>query len=330
MRLRIHFTRDDLLRIRLADAPDPMWEIVNSLHLLQSGGGGLVFDRWRRGSARRLDGGEATRRAWRMLVLLAPCASYFPDFLTPAGGHRELDAAVDSVLSTPADRLGREMGRLASGGRPQPWFAALARGDAAVMGVLGEALRTYHRGAIEPHRSAIQAAVRADIAARTRALLYGGGEALLDSLSPLMRWSTPVLEMDYPVDRDLYLDGRGLRLVPSFFCWRHPVSYADPGLPPTVVYPVGPAPGWTDPDAQGGASGGLAALVGPTRAWILELVAERPATTTDLARAAGVSPATVSKHAAVLRGAGLICSHSEGRHVLHTATAVGMTLLAQR
>ncbi|WP_017618244.1 ArsR/SmtB family transcription factor, partial [Nocardiopsis gilva] len=191
------------------------------------------------------------------------------------------------------------------------------------------ALRHYYRSAIEPHWQAIQSTVRADLATRTRALMHGGGEALLDSLAPFARWQTPVLEMNYPVDQDLHLDGRGLRLVPSFFCWRHPVSFADPGLPPVIVYPVGPEPGWDTPDDQDSAARALAALVGPTRAWILELLAERSATTTDLARAAGVSPATVSKHAAVLRDAALISSRSEGRHVLHTATMLGLTLLRQ-
>jgi hypothetical protein len=33
MTLRLVFDRDDLARVRLAEAPDPMWELVLSLHL---------------------------------------------------------------------------------------------------------------------------------------------------------------------------------------------------------------------------------------------------------------------------------------------------------
>ncbi|MFD1271279.1 hypothetical protein ACFQ51_02890 [Streptomyces kaempferi] len=57
---------------------------------------------------------------------------------------------------------------------------------------------------------------------RSRALLDGGTQALLEGLRPMARWNAPVLEVNYPVERDLYLDGRGLLLVPSYFCWRLP------------------------------------------------------------------------------------------------------------
>jgi hypothetical protein len=33
------------------------------------------------------------------------------------------------------------------------------------------------------------------------------------------------------IGRDLHLRGRGIRLVPSFFCWRHPIMPADSKLP---------------------------------------------------------------------------------------------------
>jgi hypothetical protein len=33
MTLRLVFNRDDLARVRLAEAPDPMWELVLSVHL---------------------------------------------------------------------------------------------------------------------------------------------------------------------------------------------------------------------------------------------------------------------------------------------------------
>jgi DNA-binding transcriptional ArsR family regulator len=42
--LRIHFTSEDQGRLRLATATDWMWEVVLSLHLLQSGEPDLVFD----------------------------------------------------------------------------------------------------------------------------------------------------------------------------------------------------------------------------------------------------------------------------------------------
>lgn len=47
--LRIHFTSRDLERIRIADRPDPLWEITCSACRLQSREGPQVFDLWRRG-----------------------------------------------------------------------------------------------------------------------------------------------------------------------------------------------------------------------------------------------------------------------------------------
>lgn len=73
-------------------------------------------------------------------------------------------------------------------------------------------------------------------------------------------------------------------------------------------------------------SNGLASLLGRTRAHALEALAD-PCTTGELARRIGVSPATASHHATVLRAAGLISSHRDGVKIVHRLTAKGTTLL---
>ncbi|MFI8523893.1 ArsR/SmtB family transcription factor [Promicromonospora sukumoe] len=45
--LRIHFTSQDLLRVRLASGPDPLWEAVLSAHQAHQPGGPPVFREWR-------------------------------------------------------------------------------------------------------------------------------------------------------------------------------------------------------------------------------------------------------------------------------------------
>ncbi|TDQ53482.1 ArsR/SmtB family transcription factor [Actinorugispora endophytica] len=327
--LRIHFTRDDLMRIRLADAPDPMWEIVNSLNLLQHGDGRLVFGAWRRDVLTGRPGDARTAPRLRALTALAPHASYIPDFLTPATVCRDLDSGIAAVLDTPVTRLAADLDTLASRSAPPPDADLLARGDPRVLRGLGEALRGYHRTALERYWPSIQECVAADLEVRTRALLRGGAQELLHSLRPRMCWDPPVLRMAYPVDRDLHLRGRGLWLVPSFFCWRVPVALADPALQPVVAYPVERPLGWADgAEGRGAAADRLAPLLGPTRARILEIVARRGcSTTTDLARAAVVSAPAVSKHTSVLREAGLIASRREGKNTLHSATPVGLALL---
>jgi hypothetical protein len=50
----------------------------------------------------------------------------------------------------------------------------------------------------------ITAAVDTDLTYRARVLVTGGLADLLATFRPLMRWHSPVLEVDYPVDRDFH------------------------------------------------------------------------------------------------------------------------------
>nr|WP_245805343.1 helix-turn-helix domain-containing protein [Amycolatopsis australiensis] len=68
-------------------------------------------------------------------------------------------------------------------------------------------------------------------------------------------------------------------------------------------------------------------MLGRARAGLLEAL-RSPATTTELARALGVTPSAVSQHLRVLREAGLAERERSGRHVVHGITALGTSLLA--
>jgi DNA-binding transcriptional ArsR family regulator len=324
--LRIHFTADDLLRIRVAPAADPLWEILLSLHRLQGRDGDLVFGPWRRHVRTRLQPGSAGRLAGEVLAPLMPQASYIPDFLTPAEGAGGLESGVEAVLRTPRRRLAAELSRLATTGVTPPGGAALARGEPAALTRVGRALSTYHEVVLAPHWEQIAVRVGADRSARIRVLADEGVESMLTTFD-FMRWRPPVLEVDYPVDQELRLNGRGLTLVPSAFCWRRPVALADPGLPPVLVYPANPHNDWlASPDPRA-TPGGLAALIGPSRAAILHRLADKPCVNGELARLIATTPATVSKHTAVLRDAGLIVSLQRGRFVTHMLTPLGAALL---
>jgi hypothetical protein len=75
--LRIHFTGQDLARTTLAEEPDPLWEVLLSLHQLQGRDGSAHFGDWRERTRRQLP------RQAAQLVQLAPPKGYSPDFLTP-------------------------------------------------------------------------------------------------------------------------------------------------------------------------------------------------------------------------------------------------------
>jgi DNA-binding transcriptional ArsR family regulator len=320
--LSIHFTIEDLARTRVADSPDAMWEIALSVQQLQTRADTAVFGSWRARARRRL-GNWATP-----LTILMPDAHSFPDFLTPTRGVSEVDVGVSTVLSTPRHQLRSELAMLESPGRHPSWVSGLARGDSGCLTQLGAILRRYHREAIAPDWPMITATVRADRAGRARTLSTGGLEALIEGFEPLLRWRPPVLECAVSQDRDVHLDGRGLVLVPSFFCWPRPWTILH-GPHPCLVYPIAHAEpvaahDW-DPDNR---QQHLAALVGHTRAAILQSL-ETGCTTTELANRAGVSAGSASQHATVLRQAGLVSTRRVGGSVLHTLTDLGVTLLRQ-
>ncbi|MGC9495384.1 helix-turn-helix domain-containing protein [Streptomyces sp. WG7] len=184
-------------------------------------------------------------------------------------------------------------------------------------------LRAYHDIAVAPYEDQVHARTEAERFLRAREWMDGGVKAVLTGLGPWARWERPVLHVEYhpSVDRDLYLEGRGMLLVPSYFLHQRPIAFADPGLPPVLVYPL-----VHEPPAPPPSRSPLTALLGPARATVLRAVAHG-ATTGEIARAAGVSASAASRHATALREAGLITSRRHGASVLHTLTPVGASVL---
>jgi len=331
--LTIDLTAEDLTRLRVSARPDPMWDVVLSLHLLQNRQAAIAFDPWRsQVRARVVETGLA--RTVAALARLAPWASYFPDFLTPtptdlgSGSATPVEVAVDRVASTPRQRLTRELAVTFPAGPPS-WVRRIASGEAEAMRWLAGALRRYHDVAVAPYAPATGVAVAADQVARDAALRRGGVQGLMGSFDPLLRrvddgtWAGR-----YPVTRALPLRGRPLTVIPSVFCVLAPVALADEALDPALVYPVAPAPGWLAcADAVDGERPPVAHLIGPTRARVLEVL-DVGRTTTALARVLDLTPATASRHATVLREAGLVSSQRQGNCVVHTRTPLGDALLA--
>ncbi|MER5930693.1 winged helix-turn-helix domain-containing protein [Streptomyces sp. NPDC002054] len=331
--LRIHFTGVDLARVRMAGRPDALWETILSFHRLRDRRDARLFGEWRTETRSRLNSET------RLLGALIPSRGYFPDFLTPVEGQYGWDVGLDALRGIRAERLRRELTLVGGGGGAgQPISPRLREfadgGSSQLPRLLGE-LRGYHRAAVEPYWTHIQAQIEAERAARGRALLDGGADELLASLPPMLRWRAPVLECDYPVDRDVRLRGRGLLLQPSFFCRRTAVTLHDPELPPVLVYPaaadLASAPAGVDSVGRPAVADErrvrtLGKLVGHTRSVVLRAIGDG-ATTSELARRAGVSLASASQHACVMREAGLVTTLRRGNAVLHTVTPLGAALL---
>ncbi|MFM9369630.1 ArsR/SmtB family transcription factor [Streptomyces sp. Da 82-17] len=307
--LRIHFTAADLSRTRVSDGADPLWETVLSLHRLRDRRPEPALAAVRENAGLR-------STALRLLLPLVPARGYFPDFLTPPAAAAGVEHGLEALMSTPRRRLRAELARLARRNTLPEWTLGLAEGRASVLRGLARCLRDYHHRALGPAWPRVARRAEADRSLRLHALWQGGAEAMLRTYGPDMRWRAPVLEVAYPIERELRLEGRGLLLVPSYFC-RTPVALADESLPPVLVYPAtGLAP----------SSRELGPLMGHTRAAILRALAGT-CTTTELALRAGVSLSTASEHAAVLRGAGLILSTRQRNTVHHALTPLGSALL---
>jgi DNA-binding transcriptional ArsR family regulator len=327
--VRIHFTRGDLARTHLADGADAMWELVNSLQVLQAGYGRAVFRGWRgqAGRALRLAGLAATVRT--RLFPIAPHAAYFPDLLTPPEGVLGVEEALEAILSTPRHRFDAEIGLLRGRGGDGAWLTDLRVARIDAVRAFADAIRAYHHHSVAPYWDDVRACVDGDLAVRRQAMRIGGVNGLLGSYRPMMAWDDPVLELPtHPSDREVHLHGRGLLLIPSYFCHLHPVTIFDPDLPQVVVYPIDHAPSrfqarGVSPDGRS-----LDRLLGDTRAEVLRAV-QTGRTTGELAHRLGVAPGTISHHTGILRDAGLIASHRIANTMLHTLTSLGVALLGE-
>lgn len=334
-RVRIHFTLSDLARTRLANRPSLLAVTTLSTFRLAERAGGPGLEGWRRVVRARLGGtGEGAGRRGRPRPYFAELAPTgpgepVPRFLRPHVGLETLDEELERLLSTPRQELRADLEYVGRHRALPGWTRELVEGDAGAAEGLVRTVRDYHRAAVAPYWRGLASVLAADRAVRARQLSEGGVEQVLDSLGPHIRWRPPVLEVrtSARVQYEYRLGGRGLVLAPGGFSSYVPCDPADGQ--PTLYYQVGlggSGAGEPFPVAFGGPFEGLAALLGHSRAAVLEVIAEG-VTTGQLARRAGLSPASASEHASVLRGAGLVVTRRSGRSSHHTLTDLGFELL---
>ena len=359
--LKIFFSAEDVTRITVLPEPDPIWEIVLSMFRLRGRNLDPALSAWRTAALTRLRRRQLSRpdvaprdatppdaappedtrsgsrpakavpelsRDLALVFALLPVSGYFADFLTPSESvGADLDTGLEAIRSTPARLLRTDLDLLAAANTLPPAVSGLTRGDSAVMTAVTDAMRSYHEAVLAPMWTRVTGAFEAERTRLGRVALDGGTVGLLDSLSPSMRWRDGVLHVTYPVDQELHLAGRGLTLVPSYFCWRYPVTLRDPDRRPVLVYPINRPHGWVSADgAENDPGTHLGALVGRNRAAVLAAIGGG-CSTSDLARRAGVSIAAASQHATVLRNAGLLTSHRHRHAMVHMLTPLGQAML---
>jgi DNA-binding transcriptional ArsR family regulator len=315
--IRIHFTPADLARVSFPAEPEPLWEAALAARALGDRAIPPVARRWRRQAV------PLIRPSMRPLFKLIAPAGQFPDFLTPEVSSPGLDAAIEVLMDAPVDLVQDEL---------RPWLPAVT--DQFMQGLLagragsrrahGNAVRAFHEEVLAPASAELERHYGADLAIRSRSLLHGGVDDLLGNLHPDITWSAPTLTT-YGLGGlpcyEAFLNGRGLQLYPS------PLT-ADclmldmPDRRPVLVYPCAELP-LTDTDDTTDA---LADLLGRTRAAVLRALTAS-ASTTRLARRTGISLASASEHARVLRNAGLITTHRTAGTAHHSLTPAAYRLL---
>lgn len=325
--LRIHFTYDDLARVRIADGPDALWEVQLSLHALQTRGRAVELARWRRQTLHTLP-----REVLRPLAEIAPPLGISPDFMTPSGGARGFGEGMEIALRTPKAAISEQVAAMAGQRRLTPWVEAVRHAEASALRTLGRAMAIFHEGAIAPVWDSLSEVVRADRQLRAQQMADGGLESMLAGI-PGCRWRAPVLEIENYTDAEVRLEGRGLLLQPSYFCEPDtPLKLCDPGPEPMLTYPTAkPATGLTisadSAEPAGQLDQPVVALLGRTRAKALAAV-RSGCSTSELARRCEISVGSASQQASILREAGLVTTRREGTSVRHEVTTLGAQVLS--
>ncbi|MFI9508693.1 winged helix-turn-helix domain-containing protein [Nocardia sp. NPDC052566] len=326
---RIHLTTEDLLRIRVGAPLGALGETMLATRTVQRGGS-AVYDGWRR----QVWG--AIPDDFRILASIVPPDEAFIDLITPTRGARTMPEGITALHLASREEIRREVKLAAERrdqiGKPFPaWAAQLPDRDAEAMRNVAAAVDAFHTVAFAGRWGHVQSFldVTADRMARTMAT--EGVERLFGMLAPHVRWRAPILEV-YTLSgcHDDHPGGRGLVIVPSLFAGPAPIllhSTVDLDAPKMLIVPA--LRDFADFAAAWGpreSNEALIALLGRTRAAALETIAEG-CSTTELARKLGVTAATASEHASILREAGLIESRRHRNSVRHQLTTLGAALL---
>jgi hypothetical protein len=309
-----------LARVRFAISP--LAELRHSRRVLEDPGSQALHLPWAIDARRAVaDLDLAPLRA------LDPAGIYTPDFISPppTSPLAEFEDELARVEASPPDQVRAEIRRTYRGRRLPAELQPLVDDTPTAIGTLVEMLRAYWGRALAPHWPRLRAVLEGDVLHRARQIADGGAERLFADVDPTVSWADGVLRIEKKFEETLDLEERGLLFVPSVFIWPTVALITDPQWQPTIFYPPRGVGMLWEPQ-QPPPPQALAGVLGRVRAGVLTAL-DSPRSTTDLARALGVTPGGVSQHLGALRAAGLVQGHRVGRVVLYLRSPAGDTLV---
>ncbi|MGW5636143.1 ArsR/SmtB family transcription factor [Streptomyces sp. NPDC003832] len=323
----MEFSASDLARMRFAISP--MWEVVTSYRLLRSARPAAVHVPWAEQVLPRLAAAELDR-GW--LAALIPPTGYLPDFLNPApAGHApSLGEELDAVRGSSADVVRRDLGHLERHvGGPSARRRSLESDPEERLAELAAEIERYWELALAPYWQRMRTVLDADVFHRARQVAEHGAEALFNGLHEKVSWDDNTLRLvRRPETLNRATKGAGLLLIPSVFAGPGLLTVVRDAEPLQLAYPArGVGVLWERSTPS--RSDAVAAVLGRSRTLLLTEL-QAPASTTELARRTGISPAGVSQFLTAMRDAGLVSAHRVGRSVLYARTSVADELLGTR
>ncbi|MFJ9953234.1 ArsR family transcriptional regulator [Kitasatospora sp. NPDC091207] len=310
--IQIRLRADDLDRLQVAGTPDFGYELALSGRHLVTGSPGRQLAAWRLDVARSWN-----PRHSRLFDLYTDL--YLPAFFDEAA------LAAPTPVDPASPPAVAHLWDLARSNVLTPFTRGLAEGDPRAATALDRILAGLRATALDPYRRRISSLV-ATASARTLAhSALGGPDGLLRSIHPSVDWDGRHLRLNTRVDSVDDLEGRPLIFQPSALATG--ITFNPLAEVVIISYPAAATPLTRDrvlhtpPPA-------LRSLLGPTRAAALVAVVRTPALTTGrLAAILGASAAAASRHASVLREAGLVVTVRNGRTVHHQPTHLGLELV---
>lgn len=308
---------------RMRFAYSPLAETAKSLYIVNSGSVHPLHRGWYervRPDLPRVDG--------ELLRAVVPPGGHVAEFLFVGATSTAttIEEQLHLVATWPLQHFGDELGQAWRAAGLSPAARRLLDRGADGPQRVADALDHYWHVAVEPYWPRLRAVLDADVAYRVNQLARGGIAELMADLHPSIDMTDHAIRIASPTEDDV--DGGGLTLVPCVFVWPH--LWVELGLAgePSLTYGArGIGALWQDGGPDAGEEDALGALLGRSRAEILVSLS-LPRSTTDLARALGLSAPTISAHLAILRRGGLVTSWRHGRRVLYLRTSVAATIVA--